>query len=135
MINITLPDGSQRQYENPLSGIEISKSISKTLAKEALAIKADDNLKDLNYVIDKDCKIEIVTKKSSEGLDILRHDAAHIMAEAVQNLFPDTKVSIGPTIENGFYYDFDRKESFSSHEIEEQAFLKRVLQGKKNSAK
>tara|TARA_Y100000590_G_scaffold433894_1_gene551504 strand:+ start:11896 stop:13806 length:1911 start_codon:yes stop_codon:yes gene_type:complete len=117
MIEVTLPDGSKKQYKKPITGVEIAKSISDSLAKEALAIKIDDSLKDLQGVIDKDCQIKIITKKSIEGLEIIRHDAAHVMAEAVQSLFPDAKISIGPYIENGFYYDFDYKKSFTPEDF------------------
>jgi len=84
MINITLPDRSQKKYNKPLTGLDIAKSISQSLTKEAIAIKANDNIQDLNQKISSDCTIEIITKKSPEALEIVRHDAAHIMAEAVQ---------------------------------------------------
>ena len=112
MINITLKDGLKKQYKSPLTGKDIASSISPNLAKEAIVIKVDEKLMDLSQIIEDDCKVEIITKKSPEALEIIRHDAAHIMAEAVQNLFPNTQVTIGPPIKDGFYYDFDRKESF-----------------------
>ena len=112
MINITLKDGLKKQYKSPLTGNDIASSISPNLAKEAIVIKVDEKLMDLSQIIEDDCKVEIITKKSPEALEIIRHDAAHIMAEAVQNLFPNTQVTIGPPIKDGFYYDFDRKESF-----------------------
>ena len=112
MINITLKDGLKKQYKSPLTGKDIASSISPNLAKEAIVIKVDEKLMDLSQIIENDCKVEIITKKSTEALEIIRHDAAHIMAEAVQDLFPNTQVTIGPPIKDGFYYDFDRKESF-----------------------
>ena len=112
MINITLPDRSKKKFNKPFNGLDIAKSISQSLAKEAVAIKVDNNIQDLNQKIINDCAIEIITKKSQEALEIIRHDAAHIMAEAVQYLFPETKISIGPPIKDGFYYDFDREKSF-----------------------
>ncbi|MBI28509.1 MAG: Threonine--tRNA ligase [Alphaproteobacteria bacterium MarineAlpha5_Bin11] len=113
MINITLSDGSQRHFNKPITGLDIAKDISAGLSKEAIAIKVNDKIQDLKETIKIDCSIEILTKKSPETLEIIRHDAAHIMAEAVQDLFPDTLVSIGPPIKDGFYYDFEREESFT----------------------
>ena len=113
MINITLPDGSIKKYSEVVSGLKIAESISQSLAKNSLVIKINNKLQDLSINIDYDCSVEIITKKSPEALDIVRHDAAHVMAEAVQEIFPKTKVAIGPTIKDGFYYDFDSDVSFS----------------------
>tara|TARA_Y100001970_G_scaffold33526_3_gene41701 strand:+ start:1599 stop:3509 length:1911 start_codon:yes stop_codon:yes gene_type:complete len=113
MINITLPDGSIKKYSEVVSGLKIAESISQSLAKNSLVIKINNKLQDLSINIDYDCSVEIITKKSPEALDIIRHDAAHVMAEAVQEIFPKTKVAIGPTIKDGFYYDFDSDVSFS----------------------
>ena len=113
MINITLPDGTKKQYDQPLDGLKIAESINKNLAKEAVAIKINGTLRDLQILIQKDCNIEIILKKSLEGLEIIRHDAAHVLAEAVQSIFKNTKIAIGPPIENGFYYDFDFDKNFS----------------------
>ena len=113
MINITLPDGSIKKYSEVVSGLKIAESISQSLAKNSLVIKINNKLQDLSINIDYDCSVEIITKKSAEALDIIRHDAAHVMAEAVQEIFPKTKVAIGPTIKDGFYYDFDSDVSFS----------------------
>ena len=115
---ITLPDGSVRIYEHPVSGAEIAADIGPGLAKAALAIRIDGEMKDLASVIDHDAQVSLVTAKDEDGLELLRHDAAHVMAEAVQELYPDTQVTIGPAIENGFYYDFARKEPFTPEDLE-----------------
>jgi threonyl-tRNA synthetase len=117
MIQITLPDGSQRSYDRPVSGAEIAASIGKGLARDALAVKVDGELKDLATVLDRDAKIEIVTRKHPDALELLRHDAAHVLAEAVQELYPGTQITFGPAIENGFYYDFVRDEPFSPEDF------------------
>jgi len=116
---ITLPDGSVRQFDSPVTGAELAKSIGSGLAKAALAMKIDGALVDLTTTLDRDTTVEIVTTKTEtdEVLELLRHDAAHIMAEAVQELFPGTQVTIGPAIENGFYYDFARDAPFSSDDL------------------
>ncbi len=118
MINVTLPDGSQRQIDSPLSGAAFAESLAKSLAKKAVAIKINGELKDLSTLIESDAEIEIVTRDSPEGLELLRHDAAHVMAQAVQELFPGTQVTIGPVIENGFFYDFAREEPFHETDLE-----------------
>jgi threonyl-tRNA synthetase len=118
-IKISLPDGAVREFEKGVSGFEIAKAISISLAKVSLAIRVDGELRDLSRTIDKDAKIEIITPKSgADALEIIRHDAAHIMAEAVKELFPETQVTIGPAIENGFYYDFSRKTPFALEDLE-----------------
>jgi threonyl-tRNA synthetase len=118
-IKITLPDGAVREFVSDVSGMEIAKSISISLAKVALAIKVNGELRDLSRAIESDAKIEIITPKSgAEALEIIRHDAAHLMAEAVKELFPETQVTIGPAIENGFYYDFARKIPFALDDLE-----------------
>ncbi|HWA41839.1 MAG TPA: threonine--tRNA ligase [Hypericibacter adhaerens] len=117
MIHITLPDGSRRSYDQPVSGDEIAASIGKGLARDALAVKIDGELKDLATVIDRDAKIEIVTRKHPDALELLRHDAAHVLAEAVQELYPGTQITFGPAIENGFYYDFVRDEPFTPEDF------------------
>ena len=105
-ITITFPDGNTREVTSGISGLELAEQISKSLAKESIAIKANDEIQDLSRIIDKNITVEILKKNSNEALDIIRHDCAHVMAEAVQELFPGTQVTIGPSIENGFYYDF-----------------------------
>ena len=118
MIQITLPDGSQRPFDNPVSVQEVAQSIGAGLAKATLAGKVDGKLVDASHVIDHDASLEIVTDKSPEALDILRHSTAHLLAQATQRLFPDTQVTIGPVVENGFYYDFARKTPFTPEDLE-----------------
>ena len=118
MVKLTLPDGSSRDYDQPISGTEVAVDISPGLAKAALAIRVNDSMKDLATVIAEDCDFSIVTAKDEGALDLLRHDAAHVMAQAVQELFPGTQVTIGPSIENGYYYDFARDEPFSTDDFE-----------------
>ena len=117
MPNITLPDGNNLDFPDKVTGLQIAEKISKSLAKQAVVIGVDGQLKDLDYVIDKDCKVKIFTSKNEEGLETIRHDTAHILAMAVQELFPGTQVTIGPVIENGFYYDFARKEPFTEEDL------------------
>ena len=118
MITLTLPDGATRQFDEPLTGIAFAESISKSLAKKALALKINGEAVDLATVIDSDCEIAVLTASDEEGVDLMRHDCAHVLAEAVQELFPDTQVTIGPVIENGFYYDFAREAPFSLDDLE-----------------
>ena len=113
MLNITLPDGSVRQFEAPVSVADVAASIGTGLAKAALAGKVNGKLVDTSYRIEQDANLAIVTAKDEEGLDIIRHSTAHLMAYAVQQLFPDAQVTIGPTIEDGFYYDFAYKRPFT----------------------
>ena len=117
MPNIQLLDGKKIAFEKSIDGFELVKKISKSLEKDALIMSVDGELKDLSYEIKKDSKIKIITNKDKEGLEVLRHDAAHILAMAVQELYPGTQVTIGPVIENGFYYDFARKESFTDTDL------------------
>ena len=117
MPDITLPDGKKLSFKNKVTGLEVAEKISKSLSKQALIMSVNGELKDLSFSIQKDCSVKIITNKDKEGLDTIRHDAAHIMAMAVQELFPGTQVTIGPVIENGFYYDFVRKEPFTSDDL------------------
>ena len=117
MPNITLPDGKQLSFSEKVNGNKIVEKISKSLAKEALIMSVNGHLKDLSFEIEKDSKVKILTSKDEDGLDTIRHDTAHILAMAVQELFPGTQVTIGPTIENGFYYDFARKEPFTESDL------------------
>ncbi|MBM3513224.1 MAG: threonine--tRNA ligase [Alphaproteobacteria bacterium] len=117
MVALTLPDGSVRQYEGAVSGEKLAADIGPGLAKAALAIKIDGVMRDLALPIEADAKVAIVTRKDADALELLRHDAAHVMAEAVQELFPKTQVTIGPAIENGYYYDFARSEPFTPDDL------------------
>ena len=117
MLTITLPDGNSLNFPKKVTGKEIAEKISKSLAKQAMVISVDGELKDLDYSIEKNCSIKIFTSKNPEGLETIRHDTAHILAMAVQELFPGTQVTIGPVIENGFYYDFARKEPFTEEDL------------------
>ena len=113
MVTLTFPDGAARDYDEGVTAMEVAKSISKGLAKKVLAAKLDGKLVDASLPINDNVKIELVTAKDPEGLELIRHDAAHVLDEALQELFPGTQVTIGPVIENGFYYDFYRDEPFS----------------------
>ena len=115
---ITLPDGNNLTFPDKVTGLDVAEKISKSLAKQAMVISIDGDLKDLDFLIEKDCSIKIFTSKNPEGLETIRHDTAHILAMAVQELFPGKQVTIGPVIENGFYYDFARKEPFTEDDLE-----------------
>ena len=117
MPQIQLLDGKKIDFEKSINGFELTKKISKSLEKVALIMEVDGELKDLSHQITKNSKVKIITPKDQEGLEVIRHDAAHIMAMAVQELFPGTQVTIGPVIESGFYYDFARKEPFTSEDL------------------
>lgn len=118
MIKLTLPDGNQRQYDAALDGLAFAKSIAPSLAKRAIAIKLNGQLVDLSTEIATDADVEVVTADHPDALELMRHDCAHVLAEAVQELFPGTQVTIGPVIDNGFYYDFARQEPFSLDDLE-----------------
>ncbi|MAH53632.1 MAG: threonine--tRNA ligase [Candidatus Pelagibacter sp.] len=117
MPDIKLPNGNKIPFIKYIDGFEIAKKISKTLAKEARVMSVNGELKDLSFSIDKNAQVKIITFRDKEGLEVVRHDAAHILAMAVQELFPKTQVTIGPVIENGFYYDFSRKEPFTNDDL------------------
>ncbi len=117
MLEITLLDGKKISFTKSITGFELTKKISKSLEKSALIIEVDGVLKDLSHEITKNSKVRIITNKDKEGIEVIRHDAAHIMAMAVQEIYPGTQVTIGPVIENGFYYDFARKEPFTSEDL------------------
>ena len=117
-IKITLPDGSIRSYAPATTGLQIAESIAKSLAKAAIGIKINGELSDLSLPITGDASIEIIKRENPEALEMIRHDCAHVLAEAVQKLFPGTQVTIGPNIENGFFYDFARNEPFSTDDFE-----------------
>ncbi|WP_282605923.1 threonine--tRNA ligase [Pelagibius sp. Alg239-R121] len=118
MVAIHLPDGSRRDFEAAVSGAQIAAAIGPRLAKDALALKADGMVKDLAYLVEQDTTVEIVTANHNDSLELLRHDCAHVLAEAVQELFPETQVTFGPATENGFFYDFARKEPFTTDDLE-----------------
>ena len=117
MIKITLPDGSIKEFESPISGLELAESISNNLKKQALAVELNGELKDLTTPITCNSTVKIVTAKDKAGLEILRHSCSHVMSEAVKELWPDVQVTIGPFIEDGFYYDFARKEPFTTEDF------------------
>ncbi|MAP96086.1 MAG: threonine--tRNA ligase [Ponticaulis sp.] len=118
MLEVTLPDGAKREYEDGVSPRDVAESISKSLAKKALAAKVDGELWDLNRPLEGNAEVAIVTERDPEALELIRHDAAHVLAQAVQELFPGTQVTIGPVIDDGFYYDFARDEPFSTDDFE-----------------
>src|SRR3569623_518900 len=117
MVNVTLPDGSVRPFEGPVTVAQVASSIGAGLAKAALAGKVDGKLVDTSPPLDADALLASVTAKDAEALDLIRHDAAHVMAQAVQELYPGTQVTIGPSIEDGFYYDFARAEPFTPNDL------------------
>ena len=118
MISITLPDGKIREYQSAVTGAQIAKDIAPSLLKKALVVEVDGEYTDLSVEIKKDSKVKIITMEDDYALELIRHDSAHCMAMAVQELFPGTQVTIGPVIENGFYYDFARDEPFSETDLE-----------------
>ena len=117
-INITLPDGSILEKKSGVTGRDIAEGISMGLAKQSVLVELNGELCDLSLPICKDSELKIIKKDSDKALEIIRHDCAHIMAQSVQELFPGTQVTIGPTIESGFYYDFYREKGFSSDDLE-----------------
>jgi len=118
MSEITLPDGKKIPFSKTINGFEIANKISKSLAKDACIMSVNGKLKDLSFSINSDVEVKIITSKDKEGLEVIRHDAAHVLAMAVQELFPGTQVTIGPVIEDGFYYDFSRKEPFTKEDLQ-----------------
>jgi len=118
MIKITLPDGGQREFAAPLSGLDLALDISKSLAKKAVAVRVDGEVKDLSTIFERDARVAILTAEDPTVLEILRHDCAHVLAEAVKELYPETQITIGPVIENGFFYDFARPTPFSLDDLE-----------------
>ena len=132
-ITITFPDGKTREVDKGISGLELAEKISKSLAKESIAFKANGEIQDLTRIIDRNITIEILKKDSAEALNIIRHDCAHVMAEAVQELFPGTQVTIGPSIENGFYYDFAKDNPFTTNDLSkiEKKMIEIINRGEK----
>lgn len=129
-VQITLPDGNVKSFDGPVTGAALAASIGAGLAKAALAVKIDGAMKDLSLPIEQNAKVEIITRKSPEALELIRHDTAHVLAEAVQELFPGTQVTIGPSIENGFYYDFARNEPFSTEDFPKIEAKMREIMGR-----
>ena len=117
MISVTFPDGASRHFDAGVSGADIAKSISPSLAKRTVAMTLDGVLVDLEAAVERNAKIEFVSREDTRALELIRHDAAHVLAEAVQELYPETQVTIGPVIENGFYYDFYRAEPFTLEDL------------------
>ena len=127
MVAITLPDGSARQFEAGVSGAQIAEAIGAGLAKAALAVRVDGVMKDLAVTLNEDARVEIITRRDEDALELIRHDAAHAMAQAVKELYSDIQVTIGPAIENGFYYDFSRDEPFTPGDLERIEERMRVI--------
>ena len=117
-VKIKFPDGSEKAFPKGVTGLEVAKAISSRLSKEALAVKINGNLRDLSAKIDEDAPVEIVTFDTPEGKHVFWHSSAHVMAQAVTELFPGVKLAIGPPIEEGFYYDFDVDKPFSPEDLE-----------------
>src|SRR3989441_12895364 len=117
MVALTFPDGARREYPQNITGLDIAKGISPSLAKRTVAMALDGAVADLADPIERDAKIEFLTRDDPRALELIRHDAAHVLAEAVQTLWPGTQVTIGPVIENGFYYDFLRNQPFTPEEL------------------
>lgn len=127
-MKVILPSGDIKEFENSVNMFEVAKSISNSLAKKALGAKVDGVNVDMSYVLDRDANIEIITPETEEGAEILKHSTAHLLAQAVIRLFPGTKVAIGPSIENGFYYDFDPAEQFTDEDLEKiEAEMKKIV--------
>lgn len=127
MVSITLPDGTAKEYDKGITPLEIAKDIGARLAQEAVAAKVDGTVTDLKSPIEKDSKVEILTFKDPEGKEVFHHSAAHLLAHAVLNLFPDARLTIGPAIDDGFYYDFDVKKPFTAEDLEKiEAEMKRL---------
>ncbi|MDB5962756.1 MAG: thrS, partial [Massilia sp.] len=117
MLSVRLPDGSARQFEGPVTVAQVAASIGTGLAKAALAGKVDGKIVDTSHLIEQDADLAIITDKDADGLEVIRHSAAHLLAHAVKSLYPDAQVTIGPVIENGFYYDFSYKRPFTPDDL------------------
>src|SRR5215831_18675764 len=117
MVALTFPDGARREYPAGTTGLDVAKGISPSLAKRTVAMALDGALADLSDPVEKDAKIEFIYREDPRALELIRHDAAHVLAEAVQNLWPGTQVTIGPVIDNGFYYDFARNQPFTPEDL------------------
>ncbi|MBV8747622.1 MAG: TGS domain-containing protein, partial [Xanthobacteraceae bacterium] len=117
MVALTFPDGARREFPNGITGLDVAKSISPSLAKRTVAMALDGHVVDLGDAIKRDAKVEFLSREDPRALELIRHDAAHVLAEAVQSLWPGTQVTIGPVIENGFYYDFFRNQPFTPEDL------------------
>src|SRR6476620_1668417 len=117
MVALTFPDGARRDFPTGITGLDIAKGISPSLAKRTVAMALDGALADLADPVERDAKIEFISREDPRALELIRHDAAHVLAEAVQSLWPGTQVTIGPVIENGFYYDFARNQPFTLEDL------------------
>src|SRR3954449_10734768 len=117
MVALTFPDGARRDYPDNITGLDIAKGISPSLAKRTVAMALDGKLADLGDPIEHDARIEFVSREDPRALELIRHDTAHVLAEAVQSLWPGTQVTIGPVIDNGFYYDFARNQPFTLEDL------------------
>ncbi|MDE0203658.1 MAG: TGS domain-containing protein, partial [Rhodospirillaceae bacterium] len=118
MPTLSLPDGAARSFDAPVTGADLAASIGPGLAKAALLVEVDGELRDLSRPIEDDATVRVVTARDEDALEVIRHDAAHLLAEAVKELYPDVQVTIGPAIEDGFYYDFARNEPFTPTDLE-----------------
>ena len=118
MVKVNLKDGVVKEYNNGITVLEIAKDISEGLARNACCALVNGNVEDLRFVVNEDCAVEICTFDTPEGKKALRHTASHIMAQAIKRLYPETKLAIGPSIDDGFYYDFDREKAFTQEELE-----------------
>src|ERR1041385_7222403 len=129
MVALTFPDGARREYPQGTTGLDIAKGISPSLAKRTVAMALDGTLADLSDAVEKDARIEFIPREDPRALELIRHDAAHVMAEAVQQLWPGTQVTIGPVIDNGFYYDFYRETPFTPDDLPKiEAKMKEIIQ-------
>ncbi len=127
-MKIELPSGEIKEFESAVNMFEISKSISNSLAKKSVSAKVDGIEMDMSTILDRDAKVEFITADSEEGEEVIRHSAAHLMAQAVIRLFPGTKVAIGPAIENGFYYDFEPEVQFTEEDLAKiEAEMKKIV--------
>jgi threonyl-tRNA synthetase len=130
MINITFPDGNIKAFDGPVSGLEVAKSISEGFARNCVAMELEDNLVDLSFAIEHDAKIRLITSKDKEGLEILRHSAAHVMAQAILRIYKDAKLTIGPAVEDGFYYDIDMEPVSEDDFPKIEAEIKKIIKEK-----
>ena len=129
-MKVTLKDGSFKEYAQPMAVIDIAKDISEGLARMACVAEIDGEVKDLRTIVDKDCTLNIFTAKDPEGLAALRHTASHVMAQAIKRIWPETKLAIGPSIADGFYYDIDRDEPVTSDDLAKiEAEMKKIICG------